>query len=584
MWIKKNELASDWFGILVKSLLLGYLCCAGLAMAQSLEPSPAAASNEKESVSIGALLQNQWRFSGSIATNGEYINTSNDLDIREPYQGNSVMALQLGFWEFEAPFYFAISSDEVSKGAELRFLGIQPSYKWFTLYLLDFDLQLSPLFASGSAIRGGGLDVNAQWFQSGFYYGKLFDYSQNVFANYDVNYDSRRYCMAGFLGLNWDDRYQWKVSAMRVADKSLDSNFNADEQIWYTPAENVVAGSDVMLQLFNKAMRIEGEGAISLYTSNIYTQELTKNAQPQWSKNIYTVRLGSVVDYAFTTRYQWRKRLGSLGGFYQYAGPGFTSLAQSTSNADQQTVGTNGQLRLPIIKSAVSGNYRRKQNNVIQDKNSTLTQLQWNAGYSFYPTAWLTTVASYSGNILRNAQNLDSLLLEQDTLERKQELFYTYNDRYMLTANVTHTVLEYSHLFTLSGALQISQKQDQVQPSNQFDTRIVQGGYTFSATKYSMGGSYHLTAMDTPMGVLYLHSVGTNAGYNPQIHWRNYVSASVQMGEDQTGFNVSANSRYIYAANHVFFIQADRIQLLDATDAAREYQEVRGKVGYQFLF
>ncbi len=539
---------------------------------------------------VETFLKKQGRFSGSLNATGELFDSEAPTSYREPHRAYSDLNLNLGLWKFEMPLRFTLSTDEFTRSEQLKFLGIEPTYKWAKLYVLDYTLDLAPMTGSGVTLRGGGYTLTPGIITHSLFYGKIHRGTTDLLADPDDEFDPKRMVFASKIGVNIKDMIEWELSGSRVED-SNDSLFLPRSRSLALdtlpdPAQNFVVGSGLTLKLFKSRLSLKAEGALSLYNSNATTAPITLDDQPEWTTDIFQPREGSMIDYALSTEASLRLEQVQLRTFFKRYGAGFTALALASSPADQLSGGGSVLVRLPkALNSSLINSLNLRRDNLAEEKARTMKHIQYTGNLSMRPQEFLALSAGYSRNTLKNEANLDSLIFKEDTLSNKIALFNTYNDRVTLNGTLNRKSGELAmHSLSLTGAIQQSEKESKDSTESSFDTQMMIAGYNYAKSKFTGGTSYSLTRTVPVTGALYLHSGSVNVGYNPKPFWRNSGNLSVQKNDANSAVNFGVSSRYTLANRNTFSLSLHRLDLFDSRDAAKEYREIGAKLSYSLSF
>ncbi len=101
---------------------------------------------------------------------------------------------------------------------------------------------------------------------------------------------------------------------------------------------------------------------------------------PNFLTDVFTPRVSSSADYAYTTEAQYTQRSLVLQAGYDYVGPGYASLALASNSPDRKAARLG--MRYRIRSSMLRLNYRRQTNNLIGQKASTTVRNQLTGGAS----------------------------------------------------------------------------------------------------------------------------------------------------------------------------------------------------------
>src|SRR6185503_7095503 len=164
----------------------------------------------------------------------------------------------------------------------------------------------------------------------------------------------------------------------------------------------VAAGAGGLVLLGGK-LRFRGEGAASLFSRDTRAGELDNVGQPEWTGDLFTPRVSSRLDYAWSGEARVALRAFSFGAQFEHVGPGFTSLGNPYFVNDRREGRLFGTFRL--LRGRVSGNASvgQRRDNLADDKRGTTYRRTGTLGL----TAAIGRSLVSSANVLVNGTTRD---------------------------------------------------------------------------------------------------------------------------------------------------------------------------------
>jgi hypothetical protein len=271
---------------------------------------------------------------------------------------------------------------------------LNPRWSWGQLHAGDYVPTVSRYTANSVRVRGGGVELTPWRMRFGFTAGRVQDATD--LSTFDAAPERTLY--AGVVGFGDPASTFLELSALRAED----SGTGADT-LSAPPQENVVAAGAGGLVLFGGTIRLRGEGAASLFSRDTRAGELVDVGQPEWTSDLFTPRVSSRLDYAWTAEARVALRKFSFGGQLEQVGPGFTSLGNPYFVNDRREARVFGTFRL--LRGRVSGNASvgERRDNLADDKRGTTYRRTGAIGL----TAALGRSLVSSANVLINGTTRD---------------------------------------------------------------------------------------------------------------------------------------------------------------------------------
>jgi hypothetical protein len=270
--------------------------------------------------------------------------------------------------------------DKLVKNGEQ--LGMISSAEKFVLDIKTFGIgrtypDYSELTVSGVPVNGLNLAYNPGIFYFAFTVGN------NLEGIDDVSY--KRSFLAGRIGLGEKENTHFFLTALKMKDDPNSIQVSSSNQS-LTPQDNVVLGSDGKLNLFDKLIEIDGEGAVSGLTRNLNDADFTGASIPGFINNFLTPKLSTSFDYAWKGKIAYNNQPDatyfSLGA--NRIGPGFTSLAAPNLRQDQFQFDAEFDQKLINNKITLKTFYKVYNDNLVNWKESTTTTSSYGINLGFY--------------------------------------------------------------------------------------------------------------------------------------------------------------------------------------------------------
>ncbi len=272
---------------------------------------------------------------------------------------------------------------------------LNPRWSWGQLHAGDYVPTVSRYTANSVRVRGGGVELTP-WrrLRFGFTAGRVQDATD--LSAFDAA--PQRTLYAGVVGFGDPTATFLELSALRAEDASAGA-----DTLSAPPQENVVAAGAGGLVLFGGTLRLKGEGAASLFSRDTRAGELENVGQPEWTGDLFTPRVSSRLDYAWSGEARVALRAFSLGVQVEQVGPGFTSLGNPYFVNDRRESRVFGTFRL--MRGRLSGNASvgQRRDNLADDKRGTTYRSTGTLGL----TAALGRSLVSSANLLINGTTRD---------------------------------------------------------------------------------------------------------------------------------------------------------------------------------
>jgi hypothetical protein len=201
---------------------------------------------------------------------------------------------------------------------------------------------------------------------------------------------------SGLLGIGATDRTFLEISVLRAVDTRRGS-----DSLSVAPQENMVGAAAAGLAV--GPLRLKGEWSSALFSRDTRASQLDSLGQPQWTKSLFTARLSSRLDHAWSAEARLAVGPGSVGAQVEQVGPGYITLGNPYLPNDRRDVRVFGQARLARGRLSLTGSVGTRRDNLAHDKRGTTHRRTGQLAVTHVAGAWLIS----SGTILLNGMTTD---------------------------------------------------------------------------------------------------------------------------------------------------------------------------------
>jgi len=270
---------------------------------------------------------------------------------------------------------------------------LNPRWRWGELHAGDYTPMLSRFTASAVRVRGGGLSLTPGPLRLAAAAGRASEPSD--LSPFDAA--PRRMLYSGLVGFGSPDRTFIEISALRAVDTRAGT-----DTLSATPQENLVGAAAAGLAV--GPLRLKGEWSSALYSRDTRASQLDSVGQPQWTRSLFTARLSSRLDHAWSAEARVALgAVGSLGAQVEQVGPGYTTLGNPYLPNDRRDVRVFGQARLGRGRLSLSSSLGVRRDNLANDKRGTTYRRTGQLAVTHVAGAWLIS----SGTLLLNGLTSD---------------------------------------------------------------------------------------------------------------------------------------------------------------------------------
>jgi hypothetical protein len=266
---------------------------------------------------------------------------------------------------------------------------VNPRWSWGQAHAGDYSPFMSRFTASAVRVRGAGVELSPKGFRVMAAGGVAQDASD--LSAFDAA--PRRVMYAGLIGYGDPARTYIELSALRAVDDSVGT-----DSLAVAPQENVASmiGAGVSVGRF----RLKGEVGGSLFSRDTRASELDSIATPSAAEGIFTPRVSSRFDLAYSAEARVAIGTGSVGVQVEEVGPGFTTLGNPYLANDKREVRVLTAYRLMRGRLAGSASVGNRSDNLAGDKRGTTNRRTGAFALTLMSGSWLVSSASVMLNAL----------------------------------------------------------------------------------------------------------------------------------------------------------------------------------------
>jgi len=372
-------------------------------------------------------FRNPVRISGEVGMYGELYGMSGRDSRRPPVTGRIYFRPVITIANAATFSFDLLLSTEGSSalaGQQINQLGVRPAWSWGYANAGDFSEAYTPLTLNGLLIRGGSVTINPGLFR----FSALGGYTRrSAYGSSSGRFD--RYLYGGRIGIGSNEESHIDLQLLRTRDipskfelVTPDSIPSPDSTQVGTPVastqeapqENLVIGASGALHLLEKRLRIQGEINGSVFTRDMTSAELDAEKIPSAARGLYTPRVSSYADLAYTVAMNLALSPVALRAAYRSIGPGYTSLGVASLIADQREILLGANIHSSGWTASLT--WARQNDNLLGQKLYTTVRHRYSGSAMVRPlSVWNATV---HGNLLRmgNSAPNDTALVRFLTL------------------------------------------------------------------------------------------------------------------------------------------------------------------------
>lgn len=550
------------------------------------------------SVSVGAQdlagLRNQkpFSYSGSLEVRSIGYQMNGAPSRRNPLSLIVSGSPTLSIYGWDIPFSVVYADRKTTFQQPFNQFGLSPTYKWITLHGGYRNISFSPYTLGGHTMLGAGVELNPGKFRLGFMYGRLNKATvidQNTQSLAPQAFNRKGYAVKVGYGTQ---KSFLDFSYLKAKDDS--AGFHRGQQNLQfnpiAPAGNSVVGYKGQVS-FLKNFRIESEGAVSLYTRNLYTNIPDSLQDPilKKIKKFAAINASSELYTAFSAGAGYFDKNYGLKINYRRVEPEFKSMGAYFITSDLEAWTVSPSFVAWKNKISFNGSIGIQSDNLQNQKAATNKRfigagnatLQLNDRFGMD-----ASYSNFSNNQTPNAVRFaDSLRIVQTTQ------MYSLMPRYVFSTD------KYSHMVTLSASLSNLNDFNQFFDNNaigrNMDTKQLMANYHIGFIKQGININVSVnTTQLKGMGIRQSYS-GFSLGGDVMLlksQLRMATNQSITFGRQEIGksmiYNGSLNAKYQVRKGHVLDFGVYVLHNSPAGNAGlqQKYTELRGELAYQLRF
>lgn len=335
---------------------------------------------------------------GNISNNLILASSNRYQQADQPFSNVLSGNVNATFYGISLPFSFTLGNKQRSYSQPFNQFGLSPSYKWITVHVGYRNVRFSDFTLAGRTFAGAGIELTPGKFRFGLVGGR---FNQSTSTNeYAPTIDSMpQYKQKGFalkLGVGSTKTFV-DLILMRIQDDSLSLKKNANDYPGRLPAQNLLSGLNTKLTL-SKTLTFEGEGAVSIFTSNMKAPLVDSSAGSIARKvsGIAVVNQSTMLYKAFRASLLYKKKDFSTKLEFRRIDPGYTSLGAYYFSSDLQNITVSPSFSLLKRKIMVRGSLGLQRDNLDKSKKATSMRTIGSLGVSFNPSQVFGLDANYS--------------------------------------------------------------------------------------------------------------------------------------------------------------------------------------------
>ncbi len=267
------------------------------------------------------------------------------------------------------------------------------SWRWITVSAGSVSPHFSQYSLSGVSVTGGMIDMTPGRFSLSLVGGR--SKRAVAFSEEDGFRDPafERWLYAARLGVGRRAGTSFGLSAVYA----YDAEGSVEDPGAALPAENFSLTPSFNLSLFDDRLSVESNVTVSVFTRNKNSTSLGVEDQKglEFFADVMTPRTSTRVDYAAHVAGAFRLRSFRVNGSWERVQPGFASLGLGHVRSDQQLFRFRTQLPLVNNRINVGLTLSSGNNNLMENKLSTLTRRQIGTNVNFRITQTFSLNAAY---------------------------------------------------------------------------------------------------------------------------------------------------------------------------------------------
>ncbi len=343
--------------------------------------------------------------SGEAGAYGELYSTSRGVARRPGSTGRLYLRPTFTFLNnFSVSLDLFVSTEGSDARQQINRFALHPSWSWGKAHIGDFNHKLSDFSLNGVNIRGGGIEL----YPGAFRFQAIGGQTKRAIVSTPYSSVYKQYIGAIKIGVGKEGESFFDFNAVLARDDSNSvpkstfivdtTNSNGYPQVGITPQENFLVGFDTDLKIIKNMLRLRGEGTVSIFTHNTYSEKVDIDGYPDFMSSIFKPRSSSNADFAYKGILDFKYDFFTSSFKYQVINPGFQSLGMTSVLNDQRKYG--GRIGFRLLKNMLMLNFRydAQNDNLLNQKQFTLDRRT----YGFNATVRPIHTLSIMFNIIQN--------------------------------------------------------------------------------------------------------------------------------------------------------------------------------------
>lgn len=333
--------------------------------------------------------------------------SSNGIDPRQPTNMQyGIIRTSVMLWDVvELPFELYFTTGQARFQQPFNQFGVSPKISnWLTLHAGYFSTRFSDLTFGDMRLLGGGFELTPGKFRLKAIYGR----SQKAVEPDKVSFAPgvyRQNAYAVSLGYGNLSKSYFNINLFHAKD---DSTSIKSDSVNVKPSENFVTSVDFGIR-FGEYVTLRGEGAVSVFSSNINSEKLD-NVKVNIPELLFTPNASSRIDGAgllsidINPSAYWSVSLDT-----RWVGPGFNTLGYTLMPNDWLEYSISPRLKLFGNKLILRSRIGVRYNNLRDNRLATTSRFTGMLNATYQVTKIFGIDGNYSKNQIESGHKVDTL-------------------------------------------------------------------------------------------------------------------------------------------------------------------------------